>query len=415
MKKIGTIILSTLLFVAFGTVSMATKSEEEQKEYSGRVLDKKNNAAISRCKVYIKGTEIGTITNSDGGFTIKVKKEDAQKNLVFSAVGYARYEVNPETLDKSENKIYLLPMSVVMDEIVIWDPIDLLMEALSRAEQNYSNSHETLTAFYRETIKKNKKYVDVSQGNLNIKKTPYGSNANDRAQILKGYRSKAYSAMDTLVFKLKGGVNTMLYLDAVKHPGLILRRDMIQYYDYEISDVKMIDDMLNYEISFAPKPNLNTPLYTGKIYIEGKSLGISEISFGYTGKDLVMATSTLVQKKPSLAKVTPLKVWYDVEYRKSGRTWYQYYTKSNLDMKVNWKKRLFNSTFYSNSEMVVTDRKIGAPIPPIGKDQTVRSHHFFAEKASQISDEEFWSAYNIIRPEDDLKKALTKIEKKAGN
>lgn len=411
MKKIQLYIIAALILLSCG---MVQGNEFGPKSYTGVVLNKKTNRPIVRCKVFVKGTEVGTITNNDGEFSIKVKKEDSGKDIVFSALGYATYEAKSSKLAKTGNRIILLPISRVLDEVIIRDPKDLLIEALSKISDNYPTSSENLTAFYRETVKKNRKYVDISQGSINIKKTSYKSYGTDKARIEKGYRNMDYKALDTLVFKLKGGVRTMLYLDVVKHPGQILSNDVIEHYNYELNDIVWIDQKLNYEIGFAPKPNRNVPLYTGKIYVEGESLGISGMSFGFLGNDLKEATKTLVKKKPSLAKVYPIKVWYDIEYRKSGDKWYQYYTKSSLDMKINWKKKLFNSTFFSNSEMVVTDRRKGTPAPPIERQEALRSNHIFSEVAEKISDEEFWASHNIIKPEDDLKKAIAKINKKKG-
>lgn len=57
--------------------------------------------------------------------------------------------------------------------------------------------------------------------------------------------------------KMQGGPHVSLYLDVIKNPDLILTREDMPYYNYEVVDVVKIDNQANYVIT-TPMLNLNT-------------------------------------------------------------------------------------------------------------------------------------------------------------
>ncbi|MFY0652002.1 MAG: carboxypeptidase-like regulatory domain-containing protein [Cyclobacteriaceae bacterium] len=407
MKKLVYSIFGTLLLLHFTSVSFA---QIDFAEVTGVVVDKKSDKPIPACNVYVRNRDIGTVANSKGEFSIKIPLEYIDRNLVFSIIGYQAVEVPITQLSQEENKISLAQSVIVMDEVVVRDAEDIIREALNRVNDNYPTNPELLTTFYREIIKKNNSYVDISQGILDVFKLPYQKAGTDRIKINKGFRSKDYKPQDTLAFKLRGGPNTMLLLDMVKNPALVLSHDILPFYVYELTDIREFDSKRHYEISFEPRKggDMDMELYHGKIFVEQNTLAISELRFGYSPQAVKIAGKYLVKDKPRLAKLTPLLVEYEVKYREFKGRWYLYYVKNELAMRCNWKKRLFNSTFHSTSEMVVTDRNMMSP-QPFDRKQTTKSYVVFSEEASKYDDDSFWENYTIIKPEDDIRKALSKI------
>ena len=209
-----------------------------------------------------------------------------------------------------------------------------------------------------------------------------------------------------------GGPNTMLLLDLVKNPGLILAHEILEYYNYELTDIRELDGNKNYEISFSPKNKKDPQLYTGKLYIEEKTLAISEIRFGYSDENVRMAGKSLIKDKPRLARLTPLDIDYEVKYRQFKGRWYLYYVRNELAMRCNWKKRLFNSTFRSVSEMVITDRTL-RDVQPFERKEQTKHYVVFSEEAPKFYDESFWEDFTIIKPEDDIRKAIAKISSRS--
>lgn len=89
-------------------------STEQQKSISGKVSDA-SGAPLPGVTVVIKGTTIGTITNSEGKFTFLVPTD--AKILVFSFVGMKSQEV--PTSGKAIFNIEMEPEVVSVDEVVI--------------------------------------------------------------------------------------------------------------------------------------------------------------------------------------------------------------------------------------------------------------------------------------------------------
>lgn len=404
MKKF---VLVLGVFLMFG-LSGSLQAQGKFYEISGTISDKNSKKPIPACNVYVRSKDFGTVANSKGKFSIKVPNDLLDLNLVFSNIGYGTIEIPISRLTPQDNVINLTPTTIIMEELVVREAETILREALGRVPENYPENHEMLTTFYRETIKKNNSYVDISQGILDVFKLPYQKVGRDQVKITKGFRTQDYKTQDTLVFKIMGGPNTMLLLDLVKNPGLILSNDVLDYYTYELTDIRELDGQKHYEISFVPKDKSDPQLYTGRIFIEQKTLAISEIKFGYSPETVKLAGRNLVKDKPRLARLTPLKVEYELKYREFKGRWYLYYVKNELAMRCNWKKKLFNSTFRSVSEMVITDRNL-MNVKPFDKEDRVDNFLVFSEEAGKHYDDSFWEDYTIIRPEDDIRKALSKI------
>lgn len=384
----------------------------EFREITGKVIDFSTKKPLPQSSIYIRNADIGTVANNSGEFLLQVPKAHFNGKLVVSSIGYATYEADINKLSAGELEIKLSPVTVMLNEVIVSDADDILNAAMDRKKDNYPKNYQMITTFYREIIKKNRSYIDVSQGILTVAKSSYTDDSKDRMNIVKGSRSQQYKKEDTLAFKVMGGPNTMLLLDVVKHPGIVLNPETFDLYAYNLEGLEMIDGKQNYVISFAPRGDFNVPLYSGTVYIDVTSYAVSGISFGYDENNIKKATDQLVKKKPAFAKLTPLKVQYEVKYRETHGVWYLDYVRDELEMKCNWKKKLFNSTFNSVSEMVVTQRNVSGKEVAFDKRSITKMTDIFSEKVGIFTDPDFWENYSIIRPEDDLRKALAKIEKK---
>ena len=69
---------------------MANYAGAQSRSISGRVTDEKNSP-VANASVIVKGTKIGTTTNTDGAFTLSVPAN--AKALVVSSVNFEPYEV----------------------------------------------------------------------------------------------------------------------------------------------------------------------------------------------------------------------------------------------------------------------------------------------------------------------------------
>jgi len=406
--KLSTFI--SLLLLTFSLVSQGQESSTFQL-IKGRVVAEHHNEALAQSNIYIKNSALGTVSNNDGEFLLKVPKELSNGVLVVSHIGFKPFEKPLAEIDDSFFEVKLTISSIVLNDIEIRDVENILIAALASKERNYPKDARLMTSFYRETIKKNHKYVDVSQGIINISKSSYSNQKNDDLHIVKGSRSKHYRNDDTLALKIMGGPSVMLLLDIVKNPGMVLNRSLLANYNYTLRGVSELDGRRSYTIKFSPKELYDQPLYSGTIYIDESTFAISGLEFGYDEDNLALASQFMVRRQPASVRVYPQDIWFEVKYREINGVWYLDYVRNEIKVKCNWKRKLFNSNFYAVSEMVVTDKN-GGEISRMDKKNASTMNDIFSDKVQGFIDPNFWENYSIIEPEDDLRKALTKIEQK---
>ena len=154
--------------------------------------------------VSISQTNIGTVTNADGYFSIKVKDSLQAKNLEFSHIGYANmlYPLTKKDVEKAE--IFLIPNTNVLAEVTVMggDARRIVEEAIDKIAMNYPVKENLLTGFYREVIQKRKRYINISEAVVQIFKIPYAfSFEYDRMQVFKRQKLLSQRAGDTLVIK----------------------------------------------------------------------------------------------------------------------------------------------------------------------------------------------------------------------
>jgi hypothetical protein len=303
---------------------------------------------------------------------------------------------------------------IPIQEIIIKPmmPEDIMEKMISSIDKNYSDKSNLMTAFYRETIRKNRTYVSIGEALVEIFKAPYNSDLRyDGTKIYKGRKSADNEKLDTVLFKLQGGPVTALDLDLIKNPEAILTREAMKSYDYKLSGVIEIDGKPHYVIDFLQKPGVEVPLFLGKLYIDTRSYALTTAEFGFNLTNKAEAVSFFIRKKPLSMDVTPEVATYMVKYRELDGKWYFAYSRAEVKFKVNWKKKLFNTNYTTMSEMAVTDRTDEEVIKFAGKDK-LRNSDIFIEEVAAFADTEFWGDYNVIEPDQSIESAIRRIAKK---
>ena len=381
---------------------------------SGVVKDQKSHRKLEYVNVYVPNTNIGTITNSDGAFTLKFKDPGKTVYLEFSYLGYKSNQVEVDRLSSIGNEYFLSQSSFKLDEIVV-SPINprmLVYEAVEKVKKNYNPVPSMNYMFYRETVQKRNRYITISEAVTDVFKTPYvQGTSRDRVKIAKSRSVASPDLKDTLSIKLEGGPNLATYVDAVKNPDILLEPEYQEMYDYSFKDYVTIDDRVQYAINFKPKPvMLDFPLYIGTIFIDRESLGISRIEFSMDMSDPQKAIRQMLRKKPASMRFRPQNLSYLVTYRRQGERYFLNYIRAEFKFRCDWKKRLFATNYTVVSEMVVTNR-LDNPVTGITYKESFRNSDVLTDKIMDFYDEAFWEDYNIIEPTESLEFAVRKLKK----
>jgi len=383
---------------------------------TGIVKDKETRRALANVNIAVRGTNIGTVTNADGVFSLKVSKEELSGGVVVSHLGYQNVTVSAETLTDERRRpvVWLTPTTMTLDMLNVYggSPLALVEQAIRRVSQNYASDTHLFSAFYRETIQKRNRYIGVSEAVADVYKTDYKTRdaSRDRVQILKGRRLESQKRSDTLAVKIAGGPNLPVYLDVAKNDAELLSLDMIHCYRFQMQFPVSIDDRMQYVVAFEPRIVLDEPLYYGLLYIDQQTLTISRAEFHLDLRDKEKAVRRILRKKPHGLRFKPVEVSYLVTYRYQDGRSYLNYLRNVMRFKCDWKKRLFSSTFTTTTEMVMVDR-IDRPQERIRLKDAFGQRDVFYDVVDEYWNEDFWRDYNIIEPTESLESAVKKLKK----
>ena len=106
-------------------------------------------------------------------------------------MGYSQI-VTPAYKILDEDIFLMAPVSIRIREVRVTstNPHNLLKNIRINLDKNYSNHSKLMTAFYRETIKQDNNYINVSEAVMEVLKAPYHNTLrNDVIRLIKGRKS----------------------------------------------------------------------------------------------------------------------------------------------------------------------------------------------------------------------------------
>jgi CarboxypepD_reg-like domain len=411
------VILVAIYFIAWHNFKVLGNSgkigNDQFLALTGKIIDKETLKPIMFANIYVVGTFIGTVANSEGEFLLKIPKDKLNENIGVSHLGYKNFTMEINKMSKESNEIKLEPEIVPLKEIIVKseDPIILLKGAINSIHKNYRTSPVMLKGFYRETIQQNKKYVSIAEAVLDAYKAPYNGYANDRVKIVIGRKSQDVKRMDTIIVKLQGGPITPFFLDIVKNPESILSEEYFKYYDYKLTGQITLGTTRCYVIEFNQKQGVDQPLFSGKIYLDVEKLAIVGLEFGLSEYGLPLANNLFLMKKPLTLKFETVGADYYIRYTETNGKWCLNYVRSELRFTCKWKRRLFKSSYAAMVEMAVTDIDT-TDITKYPSKETTKFSDIFSDKVESFTNPEFWGDYNIIKPDESIQSAIEKLGKK---
>ncbi len=421
-KIFFTVIASALLFlVSAGDLSATAapgKTKKEQQQVTvirGRVVDAETKQPLVFAGIAVQESNVSTVTNLDGEFTLKIGAGETGK-LEISYVGYKNrvMDIDEMKTNGQRNVIELETAMIPIKEVIVKPliPSEIMEQVISRFNENYPAVSNDMTAFYRETIRKNRSYISIGEAIVEVFKAPYQNDLRfDAVRIYKGRKSNDVEKMDTVLFKLQGGPTTTLYLDVVKNPETFLTSEAIEQYDLELSSIAVIDDRTNYVINFYQKPFITTPLYQGRLFIDIETYAVAQAEFAFNLENKELATSMFIRKKPMGMQVTPEVTSYMVRYREVDGKWYFTHSRAEVKFKVDWKKKLFNTNFTTMSELAITDRT-DKDVVKFTSRERIKPTDVFSEEVAAFADPDFWGDYNVIEPDQSIEAAIRRLSRK---
>ncbi len=410
-QKSTIIVFSILFIIGFSTSLLA---QDNYKQYRGTVVDSQTEKPLIFASLSVSGTNISTISNTDGEFLLKIPNNLTNAEITISFLGYHKKILPLSAFNKKKTQIKLTVSVTKLSGINISLPTDakaLVRQTLSKKGDNNLNKHSIMTAFYRETIKKRKKNVSLAEAIVNVYKQPYTSLKKDNIKLYKARKSTDYTKLDTLALKLQGGPYNALYIDLMKYPEYMFTKDVIDLYTFSFAPSTTINEKTVYVVKFKQRDEVIEPLYYGKLFIDSESLALTSAVYRLNVENRELTSKLFVKKKPKDVFVYPTVAAYRVDYREKNGKWYYGYSNVQLTFKIKRKGKLFNSVYSLISEMAITDWKLNTEKERVKFKDRLRPSIIIADEASGFSDPEFWGAYNVIEPEKSIESAINKIKK----
>ena len=400
-----------MLFLIVGTLS----AQNGFTEYKGTVTDADSNKELEFVSINLKGTNITTVTNSEGNFSLKIPVNETKETLIVSLLGYQTKELLLSSLDRLDAEIELKVTYEALSQVSVdtySDAETLVRKVFAQKEENTQDAALLMTAFYRETIKRRNRNVSLTEAVVNLNKKPYSSRAKDEISLHKARKSTDYQRLDTVALKLQGGPFSTLYIDMMKYPEYIFNDNSIDSYNFKFEKSTTVNNRPVYVVDFAQKKEIPTIGYSGKLYIDAESLALASASYSLDVSDSRQAKDLLVKKKPNSVNVYPTEANYRVNYVQRDGKWYYGYGSVSLTFIVDKKRKLFNTEYTLSSEMAITDWQVDGADNMLSANKKLKPTIIINDAVSGFSDPDFWGEYNLIEPEKSIESAISKIQRK---
>jgi len=412
MKTLFKIISASLLLVIFCAVTNV-HAQDSYFAVSGIVKDKLTRKPLEYATISLVGHNIGTVSNADGEFTLKIPTTLSAAFVECSHIGYHSFRIPVKGENIAGVEALLVPYASTLHEVIIrgWDARYLIQEAVSKIPVNYCASPTQLTGFYRETVQKRRSYINISEAVIDMYKTAYTENTDrDRVQVLKGRKLLSQKASDTLAVKLLGGPNLSIFVDIVKNPDVLLDKETLSYFSFTMENITQINGRDQYVVSFKPQTVQPYPLYVGVFYVDKETLAFTRAEFRLDMTDRNKASDMILKKKPIGLRFRPEEVSYVISYQERGGVNYLSYIRNEIQFKCDWRRKFFSTNYSIVSEMVATDVNM-QNVTEISRKEAFRPNQILSDKVLDFFDENFWGAYNIIEPTESLESAVVKLKK----
>ena len=133
---------------------------------SGQLKDAKTGEKIIYATISVPGSGVGTVSNSEGEFLLKVSKSLNAEVFEVSHLSYSTTKFKISESIGKDKTFYLEPQYLMLKQITVVpkDARGIVSMALRNIRKNYSEVPNMMTGFYRETIRQRRDYISNCWG-----------------------------------------------------------------------------------------------------------------------------------------------------------------------------------------------------------------------------------------------------------
>ncbi len=352
--------------------------------------------------ISLKNKPVGTVTNNSGEFSLLLPEKFISDTLHFSCLGYKTKTIPVASVD-SALTVKLTETSLSLPEIIIKyknvnDIIELFKENQKR---NYPEDKMLITAFFREAIKQDGKYVNVSEAVVQILKFPYDQPFNlEYVKFVKGRKYSDVEKIKDVKFRIEGGPFYFSRIDIARYMDFFPQDNAEPVYKYKFEGLDYEYGRMVFLISFAPIKDTGELLYKGILRIDTETYALVSAEFELSKKALKESRKYFIRKESGKIKAKPGFAKYYINYRPYKNIWLLNKIKGEMKIRVTDKNNNKRHTFIAVSEMLMSDyQKAGKT--RFKPSEQFKSNYILTEQIKNY-DPDFWKNYNVIRPDEDI-------------
>jgi hypothetical protein len=245
----------------------------------GLVLDADTHQPLSNAQVGIANNKLGTSTNQEGLFALRVPAAYAATELEVALLGYRRYARQLPALPAPELRIELQSSPATLGTVAVSSSVTgIIREAVARIPRNYPTRPTRLTGFFRESDDDGAghAYHYLSEGILLVYKAPYQRPSdNGQVQILEArkvdLRDTLHASPGSLQIEWSAGPFVPHRFDFVHNRAEFIQPSHFKDYQYQLTPQTTFQGRPVYVIAFGPRPGTDRANFAGELYIDEQS------------------------------------------------------------------------------------------------------------------------------------------------
>ena len=408
---------------------------KSQIEIKGNIANEATKEKIPFVSIQLLNSHIGTQSNADGHYILKVPNNKTSDTVVFSALGYKKMKIIVSDLRKQRH-IQLTPHALDLKEVTIKDfasPQSLLDEVLRRIPQNYHSTPTVSTFFFRDWSMANDSLYLFYESLTDVYRAGYGKFdkkryykvlPNKRAiesnyKLIQKHRLLVFDTTYLLtVVGSRVKMNELMSFDddetivdwiEIPNASYIFAKRKRKDYNYKLEEFTDAEGKEFYLITMMSKSKYS---YTFTLVIDKTDLAVCKITYQYSGE--YTNPDNFMYKI-----VSPFKsgvVHYDTReyvYKKiAGKyTLFSYRSAASSDnvchMEYGYQNAMEHQSYkHSYVYQLVDFRKNDTDTLPDNVIKAVKPQLYSTLMSNGRYDESFFENYNFVPLEEECKEKL---------
>ena len=258
-------IYACIITLVFCSV-LAGRETWAQKTIHGTITDAESGEALPVAHIRIEGRLQGTISNSLGEYVLVIGQLPADISVTYIGYHSQHIRIAESTLDSLD--IALSPNPVVLEEIVVTpdDPAVRIMREVIRRKQQWWKVLENwrADAYTRSSLANDERIALISESISNVY---WKAGLGTKETIISKRQTRNIGIENNFAI---ARIIPNLYDDNIELLGFdiigLTHPKALDYYDFRLTDQRMRDDRIVYDISVTPKKRLQ-PSFVGTLAV----------------------------------------------------------------------------------------------------------------------------------------------------